>query len=326
MAEAGDRPWSDSEKLYLLAEIVKSASIRPDALLRIINAEGIEPRWEDIALPYGRTLRSCQRVFQGLHSPQPFAAFVPSTLPPPGPSQLQFPSSTTTAFNPKKRPLPPKDTSTPPGRILQPRPPAFSPLNGEGGTTFQTSPADDPSQPVRKKRGRPSKAEAEQRAIEAAARGEVYPPRRSPKTTKKPKQPELSSGVAATVEGTLATEGAPIATMIAPVTPSTTNLEGTAAVEQTAGDTGSTGKTKRPRGKERASIAEVEGGDIASDDAAGQRTSGQELLGRLPTEGPAGTEASQDEIPDSEVGSRIQTQSSTTLAPLSGEQKMTKET
>lgn len=78
----------------------------------------------------------------------------------------------------KKRPHQP-ETSAPVGRLLQPRPPHSYP--GEfmpAGPAYSSAvhPAGEPTH--KKKRGRPTKAEAQQRAQEAAARGEVYPPPR----------------------------------------------------------------------------------------------------------------------------------------------------
>jgi hypothetical protein len=94
------------------------------------------------------------------------------------------------SLNPRKRPmLEPagKDTSTPGGRTLQPRPVAFSSINGQTSSPYQaSSPADDVNQPPKKKRGRPSKAELELRAAAAAAaaaKGEAYATPKPVKTT-----------------------------------------------------------------------------------------------------------------------------------------------
>jgi hypothetical protein len=78
----------------------------------------------------------------------------------------------------KKRPHQ-QETATPIGRLLQPRPP--HPYPGEfmpAGPAYTSTinPTGEPAN--KKKRGRPTKAEAQQRAQEAAARGEVYPPPR----------------------------------------------------------------------------------------------------------------------------------------------------
>lgn len=78
----------------------------------------------------------------------------------------------------KKRPHQ-QETSTPIGRLLQPRPPHSYPgefMPAGPAYTSNINPTGEPAN--KKKRGRPTKAEAQQRAQEAAARGEVYPPPR----------------------------------------------------------------------------------------------------------------------------------------------------
>lgn len=64
------------------------------------------------------------------------------------------------------------------GRLLQPRPPHpyASDYGPAGGPAYAMIAGNEPAN--KKKRGRPTKAEAQQRAQEAAARGEVYPPPR----------------------------------------------------------------------------------------------------------------------------------------------------
>ena len=78
-------------------------------------------------------------------------------------------------------------------RILQPRPTSFAPVNGQDLIVPQSEGGD--GRP-RKKRGRPSKLEHEQRVQEALARGEVYPP------PKKNKTPRPSEGGPSTAEQT----------------------------------------------------------------------------------------------------------------------------
>jgi hypothetical protein len=78
----------------------------------------------------------------------------------------------------KKRPHQ-QETSTPIGRLLQPRPPHSYPgefMPAGPAYTSTMAPSSEPAN--KKKRGRPTKAEAQQRAQEAAARGEIYPPPR----------------------------------------------------------------------------------------------------------------------------------------------------
>ena len=87
------------------------------------------------------------------------------------------------------------ETSLSGERIIQPRPPAFPSVNG-GQEHLQLGEDGRP----KKKRGRPSKEEHEQRVAEAALRGEVYPP---PKKAKTPR-PSLDAIVAMGLPGTVA--------------------------------------------------------------------------------------------------------------------------
>ena len=86
---------------------------------------------------------------------------------------------------------------------IQPRPPAFVTVNGQ--EQFASERSDDRP---RKKRGRPNKAEHELRVAQAAARGEVYPRPRKPKT---PRPSMEGTGL----EGT----AAPVAIMLTPNVP-----------------------------------------------------------------------------------------------------------
>jgi len=95
--------------------------------------------------------------------------------------QLPVPMMYPTPDINKKRPHQQEggSASAPIGRLLQPRPPHSYP--GEfmpAGPAYMpiTNPPGEPAN--KKKRGRPTKAEAQQRAREAEARGEPYPPLR----------------------------------------------------------------------------------------------------------------------------------------------------
>lgn len=89
----------------------------------------------------------------------------------------------------------------PASRTLQPRPSAaFHALNGDQSSLLQMTPGSEAGQPPRKKRGRPSRAEIEARAAAAAARGEPYPPvktPRTPKAAKKAGRASVGAGAAA---------------------------------------------------------------------------------------------------------------------------------
>ena len=74
-------------------------------------------------------------------------------------------------------------------------------MNGQDDPTTQAATTGESDERPRKKRGRPSKAEHEIRAAQAAERGEIYPP---PKKFKTPRP---------SIEG-----GAPVAVMTTPLT------------------------------------------------------------------------------------------------------------
>ncbi|ORY01509.1 hypothetical protein BCR34DRAFT_627743 [Clohesyomyces aquaticus] len=166
MEPAQDSPWAEHEKVYLLAEIIKAAPISSHVLLGLIRDYNIQPKWNDIALPRGRTMRSSQGAFQSMA-----ATYTPEYRQGP---QLPAPITYSGPEIPKKRPLQP-DTQTPIGRLLQPRPPHAFPQEFVSGPTYhqQIPPVGEPAN--KKKRGRPTRAEAQARADAAAARGEPYP-------------------------------------------------------------------------------------------------------------------------------------------------------
>ncbi|GAB7351289.1 hypothetical protein MBLNU459_g1706t1 [Dothideomycetes sp. NU459] len=147
-------PWTMNEKVELLTEAIKA--VNPELLIEFIRRHGIQPNWGDVALPRGRTANQCQRVFNSMLN----AGFSPgmvrsASVREAGPSSLM------------KRPLAPEMTFSG-GRPLQPRPQIAS---------IDTI-LNEPSEPPRKKRGRPTKEEAESRRQAASARGESYPPPR----------------------------------------------------------------------------------------------------------------------------------------------------
>ena len=73
--------------------------------------------------------------------------------------------------------------STTADRTIQPRVPSFAAVNDPNDpSSFTSAPVSTGEPPNKKKRGRPSKAEHEIRAAEAAARGEPYPPPKKPRT------------------------------------------------------------------------------------------------------------------------------------------------
>lgn len=118
----------------------------------------------------GRSLRSSQMAFENL------AGNYPDYQRPPMPAA--HPILYTGPEVSKKRPY--QESATPIGRLLQPRPPQTYPGDyiQPGGPAYALAMTSTGEPANKKKRGRPTKAEAQQRAQEAAARGEVYPPPR----------------------------------------------------------------------------------------------------------------------------------------------------
>ena len=175
MEPAREPPWAEHEKVYLLAEILKAHPIPSHVLFGVIRDYNVQPRWSEMPLPQGRSLRSCQVAFDGLAAANAGSDYRRPLLPIAGAQPIMYSGPDAT----RKRALP-HDATTPMGRLIQPRPPQTYPGDyaQAAGPTYSSAmtPTGDPAN--KKKRGRPTKAEAQQRAQEAAARGEVYPPPR----------------------------------------------------------------------------------------------------------------------------------------------------
>ncbi|KAL9044443.1 MAG: hypothetical protein Q9214_002421 [Letrouitia sp. 1 TL-2023] len=100
------------------------------------------------------------------------------------PTQPGPPLEITPSTQHGKRPTPASEMPTLQNREIQPRAQGFAAVNEPMEITAYPSSLADPGEHPRKKRGRPSKAEAGARAAEYAARGEPYPLPRKPKTQK----------------------------------------------------------------------------------------------------------------------------------------------
>ncbi|KAL8694096.1 MAG: hypothetical protein Q9218_001211 [Villophora microphyllina] len=94
----------------------------------------------------------------------------------------------------RKRPAVGGELSIGPNRELQPRTPGLPTVNEPIEPTAYPAGLADFGDQRKKKRGRPSKAEAEVKAAEYAARGEQYPPPRKPKNPKLPSEGVSSMG------------------------------------------------------------------------------------------------------------------------------------
>ena len=136
----------------------------------------VEVMHELIHLYLGRSVAACAETFEQLRSrlasgyPAPYHPTVRPEF------QAQPPK-------PKKRPLPSGDVPTTADRTIQPRVSSFAAVNDPNEpSAFLSATPSTGEPPNKKKRGRPSKADYEIRAAEAAARGEPYPPPKKPRT------------------------------------------------------------------------------------------------------------------------------------------------
>ncbi|KAL9591134.1 MAG: hypothetical protein Q9203_000005 [Teloschistes exilis] len=143
----------------------------------------------------GRSVAACQKAFDNLNSrifQLPMQPMVPG--PQPSPSAQS-----------RKRPAGGAEMSIGPNRELQPRTPGFLTVNDPIEPTAYPVGLADSGEQRKKKRGRPSKAEAEVKAAEYAARGEPYPPPRKPKNPKT--LPEGASPMGSSITFTPVTMG-----------------------------------------------------------------------------------------------------------------------
>ncbi|KAL8997496.1 MAG: hypothetical protein Q9169_003276 [Polycauliona sp. 2 TL-2023] len=207
MSIFSEQPFDEREERYFLAEILKDSSIPSGTLLQIIQGERIRPRWTEIALPHGRSVTACQKAYDSLYARVfqiPLQPLGPAPLPSPSPRQTKRPSAGT-------------EMQMSLNRELQPRGHGFATVKNPPETTAYPVGLADPGDHRKKKRGRPSKAEAEIKAAEYAARGEPYPPPR------KSKNPKLS------LEGASTTGTMGSSIMFTPVTMGPGAMEGTSS-------------------------------------------------------------------------------------------------
>ncbi|KAK0781558.1 hypothetical protein LTR91_016142 [Friedmanniomyces endolithicus] len=151
------RPWSNDEKNFLLAEILKQHSPPSNIFWNFVASLNPQPRWDDLPLPAGRSVNACRYAYDELprsHPPSyitgPYGPQTPLSAPPPG---IKRPFQLEPAF---------------PGRVIAPRPSNLAP-SGAG-----QPPASEPA--PKRRRGRPPKAETQAReAAAAASRSEPGP-------------------------------------------------------------------------------------------------------------------------------------------------------
>ncbi|KAK5273940.1 hypothetical protein LTR99_000804 [Exophiala xenobiotica] len=208
MSNLFDTPWSNNQKITLLTNILEGAGWDvPGYLLQTILGNRIQPRWNDIALPPGRSLNACQKIYEDMSR-----VSRSQTLPPMGLSafapQMFEPLIAQGRAAPAQEPPPPMH------RNIQPRPPRSteSPMppttNGEGFAILRhLGPETSIERP--KKRGRPTKEEAEERDRRLAAVGQTYEPKRRP--AKKPRPSETPGPLIEPFLGTSPSLQTPIA-------------------------------------------------------------------------------------------------------------------
>ncbi|CZT08140.1 uncharacterized protein RAG0_13321 [Rhynchosporium agropyri] len=177
------RPWSDSEKRYVLAEAIKCSQVPFDSLFNFVKSQFPVTAWpwEDMLLPNGRTLKQCKEAFENprLGSSVPdFQHQVQSQVQSLSPS-LPVPTSSATSSGAKRKS---NYDSYSPGHPLKRRQSIADPITTARDIRPKPSNTGSPlsqptfSTPEPKKRGRPSKKDAERKQQEMIARGDILPP------------------------------------------------------------------------------------------------------------------------------------------------------
>ncbi|KAI1495589.1 hypothetical protein F5X99DRAFT_425929 [Biscogniauxia marginata] len=157
-----DTTFSDDEKRFVLAEMIKVSTIDVHTLVNFIRAHNVEPNWMSMQLPgVGRNMNQCLGAVENMFHVK---------FPPPNLSNFKRKSLSDLVDHPAKRQavMAPVEPPLAPARVIQPRPPppnGYSPApsigNSPASTTTMTT--------TGKKRGRPSKADKEAQAQARAA-------------------------------------------------------------------------------------------------------------------------------------------------------------
>ncbi|KAF8463626.1 hypothetical protein BDZ91DRAFT_764479 [Kalaharituber pfeilii] len=170
--------WSDAEKIHLLLEIIHESKIVPN--------------WNAIKLPQGRTLPSAKTEFLKMSSEFPLRARNAEEEDDEDEEEYEAESKSTSPPPAQKKQRREKSSSDDEGSASSGEGGSSS-NNSENGTSNSATAAEgwtktssssskpaDPSNPstfpIKRKRGRPTKAEAEARKA-AIARGELPPPK-----------------------------------------------------------------------------------------------------------------------------------------------------
>ncbi|KAF8428671.1 hypothetical protein EV426DRAFT_711340 [Tirmania nivea] len=159
--------WSDSEKVSLLLEVIKHKNVIPD--------------WKSIKVPQGRTLASAQSEYLKLTSTFPIRAPVAKAD-----EDEEMEDASDSATSPPAAKKQRRDSSSEEASSTSGVDGTASSNGSENGTIPMKSIAtpltptataqQNPLLPVKRKRGRPTKAESEARKA-AQLRGEALPPK-----------------------------------------------------------------------------------------------------------------------------------------------------
>ncbi|KAI0017316.1 hypothetical protein F4780DRAFT_610944 [Xylariomycetidae sp. FL0641] len=155
-----DTSFSDDEKRFVLAEMVKVSTIDVHTLVEFIRAHNIEPNWMSMQLPGGRNMNQCLGAVDNMFQVR---------FPPPNLLNFKRKSLSDLTDHPPKRQaiMAPGETPIAPARVIQPRPPP--PSGYQPAVPMGSGPVVTTATATGKKRGRPSKADKEAQAQARAA-------------------------------------------------------------------------------------------------------------------------------------------------------------
>ncbi|KAJ9615570.1 hypothetical protein H2200_001645 [Cladophialophora chaetospira] len=145
----------------------------------------IQPRWDEVALPAGRTLNASRAMYESLRQPPRSSS---------GSGYPGFPPQPIAPYPAEVRANPESELLPPTQRPIQPRPPRStdSPIppttNGEQFRILRPFAPPEPPGDRRRKRGRPTKEEAEERDRRLAETGQTYEPKKRPAKKSRPSE------------------------------------------------------------------------------------------------------------------------------------------
>ncbi|KAL6249014.1 hypothetical protein RBB50_004077 [Rhinocladiella similis] len=207
MSNLFNAPWSNAEKVALLTSILEGAGVDvPAVLLHSINSNNLIPMWNDIVLPPGRSLNACRKAYEDM-----MGGFGPRSF-----SSMTVPAFAPQLFDPhamQGRSVSGQEPPPPTHRSIKPRPPRSteSPMastTGAEGFTILGPYAPEAGIERRKKRGRPTKEEVEERERRLALVGQTYEPKKRP--AKKPRSSETPAALSESLPGTSPTLQTPV--------------------------------------------------------------------------------------------------------------------